>query len=264
MLTRLVLAVALLGGALPAAAAAVPEYTAVVVKRFPHDPTAFTEGLLYHDGFLYESTGLKGASFVRKERLDTGKVVQQRAIDSKYFGEGIVIWKDRLIELTWDSQIGFVYDLASFAPRSEFHYQGEGWALTQDGHRLIMSDGTSDLRILDPESLAETGRIHVTCDGSPIRNINELEWVKGEIYANIWLTSFIARIDPGSGAVVGLIDATALAAAVPKTSEDAVLNGIAYDPGGDRLFITGKLWPSVYQITLSARPDGGDLCRTLR
>jgi glutaminyl-peptide cyclotransferase len=264
ILTRLVLAMALFGGALPAASAAVPAYTAVVVKTFPHDPAAFTEGLLYRDGFLYESTGLKGASSIRKVRLDTGEVIQQHDIDAKYFGEGIVIWGGRLIELTWDSQIGFVYDLASFTQRSDFHYQGEGWALTEDGHRLFMSDGTSDLRILDPETLAETGRIHVTCDGAPIRNINELEWVKGEIYANIWLTSMIARIDPATGAVVGVIDATALAASVPKTLEDAVLNGIAYDAAGDRLFVTGKLWPRLYQVTLSARPSGGDLCETLR
>jgi glutaminyl-peptide cyclotransferase len=245
------------------AIAAVPEYSAVVVKTYPHAAGAFTEGLLYHNGFLYESTGLAGQSSIRKERLETGEVVQQVAIDPKYFGEGIVIWKDKLIELTWQSQIGFIYDLATFARRGDFHYSGEGWALTQNGRDLIMSDGTSDLRLLDPDSLNETGRLHVTCDGISIRNINELEWVKGEIYANIWLTNVIVRINPATGKVVGLIDLTDLAAPTANGPPDDVLNGIAYDAAADRLFVTGKLWPKLYQITLSQRPHGNDLCRRL-
>ena len=182
--------------ALVPAHAAVPEYTAEVVKTYPHDPQAFTEGLLYQDGFLYESTGREGQSSIRKVRLDTGAVVQQHDIDPKYFGEGIVIWQNRLIELTWKNQIGFVYEADNLKLISDFRYVGEGWALTRDATHLFMSDGTSDLRVLDPTTLAESSRIHVTCDGRPVENINELEWVNGEIYANIWLTSLIARINP--------------------------------------------------------------------
>jgi len=245
------------------AAAAVPEYTAVAVKTFPHDPGAFTEGLLYHDGFLYESTGLQGRSSIRKVELESGKVVLKRDLDPGYFGEGIVIWKDRLLELTWQDQIGFIYDLATFRPRSEFHYAGEGWALTHDQLRLIMSDGTSDIRLLDPDRQVETGRIRVTCDGRPIRNVNELEWVRGEIYANVWLTSLIIRIDPASGAIVGVIDLAALTPDAVKDVPDDVLNGIAYDAAGDRLFVTGKSWPVLYQIALTPRPVGNDACRGL-
>jgi glutamine cyclotransferase len=243
--------------------AAVPEYSATVVQRYPHDPQAFTEGLLYHDGFLYESTGRNGQSSIRKVELRTGAVVQQKALDPGYFGEGIVIWKDRLIQLTWKNQIGFTYDLATFQQRSTFHYPGEGWALTRDGHHLIMSDGTSDLRFLDPESLNEVGRIHVTCDGRPVHRINELEWVKGEIYANIWVTNFIARIDPATGNIVGLVDLTDLANATGVATGDSVLNGIAYDASADRLFVTGKLWPTLFQIRLSPRSTGRQSCEAL-
>jgi glutamine cyclotransferase len=249
--------------ALVRANAAVPEYSAVIVKTYPHDPKAFTEGLLYKDGFLYESTGRNGESSIRKVALETGAVLQQHDVDQQYFGEGIVDWNDRLIGLTWKSEIGFVYDLASFNQVSDFHYPGEGWALTRDSSHLFMSDGTSDLRILDPATLSESGRIHVTCDGQPIRNINELEWVKGEIYANVWLTSLIIRINPATGEVSGLIDLTDLAELAHAERATDVLNGIAYDAAGDRLFVTGKLWPSLYQITLARRPVGNNLCHTL-
>jgi glutamine cyclotransferase len=243
--------------------AAVPEYSATVVHRYPHDPQAFTEGLLYHDGFLYESTGRNGQSSIRKVVLRTGALVQQKALDSGYFGEGIVVWKDRLIQLTWKTQVGFVYDVITFQQRSTFHYPGEGWALTQDGHRLIMSDGSSDLRLIDPDGLTEIGRIHVTCDGRPVHRINELEWVKGEIYANIWVTNFIARIDPATGNIVGLIDLTDLVKSAVDVSGDNVLNGIAYDGNADRLFVTGKLWPTLYQIKLSPRPVAQQSCQPL-
>jgi glutaminyl-peptide cyclotransferase len=243
--------------------AAVPTYTAIVVQAYPHDPNAFTEGLLYHDGYLYESTGQKGHSSIRKVVLETGAVVQQRNLDARYFGEGIAVWKSSLIELTWQSQIAFVYDLGSFAPRSDFHYSGEGWALTDDSHRLYMSDGTSDIRILSPDTMGESGRIHVSCDGRPIHNVNELEWVKGQIFANVWLTSLIARIDPATGHIVGLIDLTDLVPASVKDQPDDVLNGIAYDAAQDRLFVTGKLWPVLYQITLSPAVAGKDLCHSL-
>jgi glutamine cyclotransferase len=246
-----------------AANAAVPEYTAVIVKRFPHDPNAFTEGLLYHGGFLYESTGVAGQSSIRKVVLATGAVVQEKALDSMYFGEGIGIWKDELIQLTWQNHIGFVYNLETFAQRSTFPYAGEGWALTQDGSHLIMSDGTDLIRFLDPDTLRESGHIHVTCDGHPVRNINELEWIKGEIYANVWLTDVIVRINPANGVIAGLIDLTDLVSASVVRSTDNVLNGIAYDADADRLFVTGKLWPVLYQITLSQRPNGKNLCEAL-
>jgi glutamine cyclotransferase len=242
--------------------AAVPEYTVTVVKTFPHDPRAFTEGLLYQNGFLYESTGRD--SSIRKVTLETGAVVLQRAIDKQYFGEGIVIWNKRLIELTWKNQIGFIYAADTFKPLSNFHYVGEGWALTRDASHLYMSDGTSDLRVLKPDSLAESSRIHVTCDGKPVKNINELEWVKGEIYANIWLTNVIVRIDPASGKVVGLVDLTDLTALAGSHGDAIdVPNGIAYDAADDRLFVTGKLWPALYQVTLSPRTDQKNLCAAL-
>jgi glutamine cyclotransferase len=243
--------------------AAVPEYSAAIVKTYPHDPSAFTEGLFYKDGFLYESTGLNGQSSIRKVALETGEVVQQHELDPRYFGEGIVNWRDKLIGLTWKSEIGFVFDLSSFNPISEFHYTGEGWALTRDGSHLIMSDGTSDLRILDPETLSEISRIHVTCEGRPIRNINELEWIKGEIYADVWLTNLIVRINPATGEIAGIIDLTDVAELAHAERATDVLNGIAYDAAGDRLFVTGKLWPSLYQITLSPRPAAIDPCHAL-
>ena len=245
------------------ASAVVPEYDITVLKTYPHDPQAFTEGLLYKDGFLYEGTGLEGRSSIRKIRLKTGEIVQQRDLDPRYFGEGIVIWKNRLIELTYKSEIGLVYDFRTFVPISSFHYIGEGWGLTQDGTHLFMSDGSSDLRVLDPDSLTETGRIAVTCDGRPVHSLNELEWVDGEIYANIWQTSVIARIDPTTGQIVGLLDLSDLATRVGAGRTVDVLNGIAYDATGERLFVTGKFWPSVYQITLTRRSAVTGLCNAL-
>jgi glutamine cyclotransferase len=235
------------------ASAAVPVYGYQVLRAYPHDPQAFTEGLFYRDGELYESTGLEGHSTIRRVNLETGQVLQQREIAPQYFGEGIIAWKDRLVELTWQSHIGFVYDLKTFSPISSFQYPGEGWALTRDDHRLIMSDGTPDIRFLDPETLAETGRIHVTDDGRPVRNINELEWVKGEIYANIWQTDLIARIDPESGKVVGWIDLRGLLKPEDIHGQVDVLNGIAYDAEHDRLFVTGKLWSKLFEIRLVRR-----------
>lgn len=245
------------------AKAAVPEYSASVVKTYPHDPQAFTEGLLYHNGFLYESTGREGQSSIRKVQLETGAILMRHDIDKKYFGEGIVIWRNRLLELTWKSQIGFIYDVDTFKPLGDFHYQGEGWALTRDDLHLYMSDGTSDIRVLDPDTLAEKSRIHVTCDGRSIKNINELEWVKGQIYADIWLTNLMALIDPATGDITGLVDMTDLRMRAAQTQAVDVVNGIAYDAATDRLFVTGKLWPILYQVTLARRTDGKDLCSTL-
>ncbi len=232
-------------------ATGVPVYGYQIVHVYPHDRHAFTEGLFYLNGFLYESTGLEGHSSIRKVRLDTGAVLQRRDVPAQYFGEGIVNWKQRLISLTWKSHLGFVYDLASFRLERHFSYPGEGWALTQDGTHLIMSDGTEELRLLDPETLRELGRLRVTFQGQPVRNLNELEWVKGEIYANVWQTDWIVRIDPHSGAVVGLINCRGLLAPTDRIEgETDVLNGIAYDAKGDRLFVTGKNWPKLFEISL--------------
>jgi glutaminyl-peptide cyclotransferase len=238
----------------PKPQAAAPEYNYEVVHVYPHDPFAFTEGLLYQDGYLLESTGLKEESSIRKVRLETGEVVQKYDLPGAFFGEGIVRWKDRLIQLTYQTQVGFVYDFAGFRELRRFYYPGEGWALTTDGVRLIMSDGTPQIRFWDPETLAETGRLTVTDAGRPVTYINELEWIKGEIYANVWQTDRIARIDPASGRVVGWIDLTGLlpdSDRIPRFTD--WLNGIAYDTAGDRLFVTGKRWPKLFEIRLRKR-----------
>ncbi len=233
-------------------AGSTPEYGYEIVHTYPHDRYAFTQGLFYLDGYLYEGTGLEEQSSIRKVKLETGEVLQKRDLPGQYFGEGIVNWKDRLIELTWKAEAGFVYDLATFAPRSEFRYPGEGWGLTQDGKRIIMSDGSSQLRFWDPETLKETGRITVTDQGRPVKDLNELEWVKGEIYANVWQTDRIVRIDPRTGNVTGWIDLAGLLTPADRaeTPEGDVLNGIAYDAQRDRLFVTGKRWPKLFEIRL--------------
>jgi glutamine cyclotransferase len=255
-LFRGLLASAVIGAAVLAgpARAELPVQGYNIVHIYPHDESAFTEGLFYLNGFLYESTGLEGQSSIRKVKLETGQVLQQRPVSPQYFGEGIVAWKDKLVELTWRSEIGFTYDLKTFAPRSSFHYVGEGWSLTRDDRRLIMDDGTPDIRFLDPVTLKETGRITVTADGKPVLNLNEMEWVKGEIYANIWLTNRIARIDPKTGHVLGWIDLTGLDREERSKGGKSidVLNGIAYDAAHDRLFVTGKLWSHLYEIKLTA------------
>ena len=251
---RLAMALATLTFAAPAQAA-IPTYGYQVVRTYPHDRSAFTEGLFYLDGFLYESTGLEHHSAIRKESLATGKVLQTRELAPQYFGEGIVNWRGRLIQLTWRNQIGFIYDLATFRPLGQFTYPGEGWALTQNGRELVMSDGTPQIRFLDPVTLKETHRITVTADGTPVQSLNEIEWVKDEILANIWMTNTIARIDPASGKVVGWIDMSGLLKPTEISGDrDDVLNGIAYDARGDRLFVTGKRWPKLFQIRLVPRP----------
>jgi glutaminyl-peptide cyclotransferase len=232
-------------------AAATPEYGYRVVHAYPHDINAFTEGLEYRAGYLYESTGLKGRSWLRKEDLESGKVLQQIDLDPQYFGEGITILNQQIFRLTWQSQIGFVYDQANFRLKRTFNYPGEGWALTNDGQNIYMDDGTSQIRVWDPYTLQEKRRITVRDNGVPVDMLNELEWVRGEIYANIWQTDRIARISPVDGRVLGWIDCTGLLSASDQTGgEGAVLNGIAYDVLGDRLLVTGKLWPKIFQIKL--------------
>ena len=233
---------------------AVREYSYQVVHAYPHDPEAFTEGLFYLDGYLYESTGLEGHSSVRKVRLETGEVVEKHDLPPEYFGEGIINWRNELIQLTYKAETGFVYDLASFDVKRKFEYPGEGWAPTTDGRRIIMDDGTPQLRFWNPDTLAETGRLTVTDGGQPLKNINELEWVKGDLYANVWMTDRIAIIDPASGVVKSWVDLTGILGPADRTSGEVdVLNGIAYDAKGDRLFVTGKKWPKLFEIRLVAK-----------
>jgi glutamine cyclotransferase len=223
-----------------------------VVARYHHDSNAFTQGLVYRDGVLYESTGLEGRSSLRKVELATGRVLQQRPVARAYFAEGLTDWHDRLIQLTWQSHVAFAYDLATFAPLRTFSYEGEGWGLTHDDTRLIMSDGSADLRFLDPETFRETKRITVRDRGEPVNELNELEMVKGEIFANVWQTDRICRIDPATGRVVGWIELSGLLPPAERAGVD-VLNGIAYDEAHDRLFVTGKLWPTLFEIELERR-----------
>jgi glutaminyl-peptide cyclotransferase len=218
-----------------------------IVHTYPHDREAFTQGLLYHDGFLYEATGLEGKSSLRKVELTTGKVLQRVDLPSAYFGEGLALWKDKLIQLTWKSKIGFVYDRATFRQVRTFNYSREGWGITQDGKRLIMSDGTSTLYFWDPETFKEIGHLDVVDKGKPVPQLNELEYVRGEIYANVWMTDRIARISPATGHVLGWIDLPGLLTPAERAETD-VLNGIAYDAKQNRLFVTGKKWPKLFEI----------------
>ncbi len=234
----------------PPAGGKLPVFGYTVRRVYPHDPGAFTQGLQYLDGVLYEGTGLNGRSSIRKVKLETGEVLQQRPVPQQYFGEGIVVWHADLIELTWRSEVALVYDRATFAPRRTFTYSGEGWGLTEDGTSLIMSDGSAELRVLDPATFLERRRIRVTADGAPVRHLNELEVVKGEIFANVWQTDYVARVSPATGHVTGWIDLSGLLSASEKANTD-VLNGIAYDAAHDRLFVTGKFWPKLFEITLA-------------
>jgi glutaminyl-peptide cyclotransferase len=233
----------------PSAAAVAPIAGYRVVRVFPHDPQAFTQGLTYVDGALYEGTGLNGRSSIRKVRLENGEVLQIQKIDSQYFGEGITVLGNTLFSLTWQSGVGFIYDRASFSRAGTFTYRGEGWGLTHDGSRLIMSDGTPYLRFLDRATQKEIGRMQVRDGDVPVADLNELEYVKGEVLANVWKTDRIARISPKTGKITGWIDLTGLLTPREAQSVD-VLNGIAYDPAADRLFVTGKLWPKLFEITI--------------
>ena len=233
-----------------------PAFGYEIVRVYPHDPNAFTQGLQFVDDVLYEGTGLVGRSSIRKVKLETGEVLQKRDVSAEHFGEGITVFKNELFELTWQSHLALVYDKATFAPKKQFHYPGEGWGLTSDGSNLIMSDGTNELRLLDPTTFTEKRRIKVTADGVPLRQLNEIEFVKGEVFANVWLTDYVARIALDSGKVTGMIDLRGLLSASERTKVDAqggTLNGIAYDVEHDRLFVTGKLWPKLFEIRLARR-----------
>jgi len=225
-------------------------YTYEVINTYPHDRNAFTQGLVYEDDVLYEGTGLKGRSSLREVELETGGVLQKLDLAEQYFGEGITIWGDGIIQLTWQSHVGFVYDKDSFELLHEFSYPTEGWGITHDGKRLIMSDGTSTLHFLDPETLEEIGSIQVFDGNGPLVRLNELEYINGEVYANIWQTDLITRIELDTGRVTGWIDLTGLLSTEDLTQSVDVLNGIAYDAEHDRLFVTGKLWPKLFEIKL--------------
>jgi glutamine cyclotransferase len=235
------------------AAAQVPQYGYKVVHTYPHDPLAFTQGLEYHNGFLYEGTGLEGNSMLRKLDLATGKVLQAVALEEQFFGEGITLLNDRILELTWQAHRGFVYEAATFQRLKSFEYPGEGWGLTNDGKQIFMSDGTAEIRLWDPATLHELRRISVHDGAQPVAMLNELEYVRGEIYANVWQTDRIARISPADGKVVGWINLAGLLSEAERSHGADVLNGIAYDAAGDRLFVTGKLWPKLFEIQLVKR-----------
>jgi glutamine cyclotransferase len=230
--------------------AAAPVHTYKVKRTYPHDSSAFTQGLVYLDGILYESTGLRGRSSLRKVDIETGSVLQRSELLPEYFGEGIAVLGDRIYQLTWTTGVGFVYDRKTLALLQEFHYGIEGWGMTHDGSRLIVSDGSSTLYYWDPRTFREVRRLPVTNQGKPVTNLNELEYVEGEIYANVWQQDRIARISPETGNVLGWIDLKGLLPPADRHGGEDVLNGIAYDPQGKRLFVTGKLWPKLFEIEI--------------
>jgi glutaminyl-peptide cyclotransferase len=228
-------------------------YTYEVVNSWPHDTKAFTQGLIYYDGVLFESTGLHGVSSLRRVELETGKVLKKIDVPSEYFAEGMTIFQGKIYQLTWQSQKGFVYDLGSFQKEKDFSYYGEGWGLTNDTQQLILSDGTDKIRFIDPFSFEVLKTISIRENGNPVTAINELEYIKGMIYANLWQTDRIVIIDPKSGNVTASIDLTGLLKPEDRQEQVDVLNGIAYDAGKDRLFVTGKLWPKIFEIKLKKK-----------
>lgn len=232
--------------------AATPRYGVRVVQSWAHDPEAFTQGLDLYDGVLYESTGVEGRSSVRQVELTTGKVLRRVDVPYPIFGEGITVLDGRLYQLTWKSHKGFIYDAATLAPLDSFAYSGEGWGLATDGKVLYMSDGTPTLRVLDPRTLQVARTIAVTEAGRPVPYLNELEWVKGELWANVWMTDLVARIDPATGNVTGWVDLAGLLTPQERAGVD-VTNGIAYDPASDRLLVTGKYWPRLFAVEVVRR-----------
>jgi glutamine cyclotransferase len=232
-----------------------PSHTYRVVRVYPHDPGAFTQGLVYHQGYLYEGTGLRGRSSLRRVVLETGQVVESVSVEDRFFGEGITILGDRLYQLTWQSNVGFIYEWQDLTQLDQFTYPTEGWGLTHDGTWLIMSDGTATLYFLDPHTMRQVRQVTVQDRGNPVRRLNELEYVDGEIYANVWQQDLIVRIDPRDGTVLGWIDMSGLLNDSCCEQPVDVLNGIAYDAEGDRLFVTGKLWPKLFEIAIVPKND---------
>lgn len=226
-----------------------PVYLCKIINTYPHDQNAFTQGLVLEKNHLYEGTGLYEHSSLRKIQLETGVILQIRNLSDQYFGEGITIYQDKIIQLTWKNKVGFVYDKDNFQKVQEFHYPTEGWGLTYDGEHLILSDGTSTLHFIDPETFEEIRQIQVFSNEGPVKHLNELEYVKGEIYANVWPTNLIALISPATGQVTGWIDVTELQN-LESNNPTSIPNGIAYDRENDRLFVTGKLWSKIFEIEL--------------
>lgn len=243
-------------GAVPKEQRDVIRYGYRIIQTYPHDPGAFTQGLIFHGGYLYESTGLQGRSSLRKVDLETGRIEKIHHLAKEHFGEGLTVYRNRLYQLTWRSRIGFIYDIDTFQEVGRFTYDSEGWGLTSDGKHLIMSDGSSQLRFLDTRTFKVVKTLSVQLQGRPLKNLNELEYIKGDIYANIWNTSVIARISPHHGLVTGWIDLDGLEAYFGRDARIDVLNGIAYDHEKNRLFITGKLWPRLFEIELIPARDG--------
>jgi len=230
-----------------------PTYAYDVVASYPHDPAAFTQGLQWHDGRLFESTGQVGTSWLREVELQSGRVVREQALEAPHFGEGMVILGGTLYQITWQSGKAFTYDWTTFRRTGSFSYEGEGWGLTTDGTAVIMSNGTSVLTWRDPKTFAVQKQLTVSDHGTPVSQLNELEWVKGEIWANLWQSDQIARINPATGDVTGWIDLQGILPALDRTGKEDVLNGIAYDAAGDRIFVTGKLWPKLFEIRIRQR-----------
>lgn len=229
---------------------AVPTYSYQVVNSWPHDPQAFTQGLVFHNGELLESTGRHGQSSLRRVNLTTGEVLQRVAVPREYFAEGITLLNGKIYQLTWQEERGFIYDAETLRLEGNFRYEGEGWGLTNDGRHLILSDGSNQIRFLDPANFRVIRTINVVGNNLPLRNLNELEFIRGEIYANVWETDRIVRIDPNNGQILGWINLAGLLPQDGRRDSEAVLNGIAYDAAGDRLFVTGKLWPRLFEIRL--------------
>jgi glutaminyl-peptide cyclotransferase len=237
------------------AASPATEYGYKVVKSYAHDRRSFTQGFEFRAGVIYESTGREGMSWIRRWKLDTGEVLQQVDLSPQYFGEGITVLNQRITQLTYKTETGFVYDQTSFKQLRQFHYPGEGWGLTNDGQRIFMSDGSAQIRVWDANTLKETGRITVRDGAKEVEALNELEYIRGEIWANIWLTDKIVRFSPKDGRVTGWIDLAGILTPAERTGAD-VLNGIAFDSIGDRIFVTGKLWPKVFEIKLVPKTSG--------
>ncbi|TCU59528.1 glutamine cyclotransferase [Novosphingobium sp. PhB57] len=247
---RALLAAALALTAAPAAQAKdVPVCGYRIDNAFPHDTAAFTEGLFFDRGLLYESTGQKGDSRIVVRKLETLEPVGQIEIDPAVFGEGLIDWNGQLISLTWRDGIGYRWDRTTLKPLGTFHYEGEGWGMTRSGNTIYQSDGSAALRLRDPATMRQTGSLAVTAEGKPVENLNELEWIDGEIWANVWMTDRIARIDPKTGKVKSWLDLAGLREQAGGAGVDAVLNGIAWDAPGRRIFVTGKNWNQIFQIT---------------
>jgi glutamine cyclotransferase len=221
-----------------------------IVNTFSHDPEAFTQGLFLEDGILYESTGLKGKSTVKKIDLKTGKVIKSRNMQDKFFGEGLTIVNDKIIQITWRSKTGFVYDKDSLEILRTFSYKTQGWGITYDGKYLILSDGSDILYFMDPKSFVIVGKLEVYDEKGKVSNLNELEYINGEIYANIWGKELIARIDPKTGHINSWIDLTGILTPEDRKGKEDVLNGIAYNSENNTLLVTGKFWPKIFEIEI--------------